>query len=121
MDDQYVDKMLEESDLLTCRSATTPGNDTLRKKVEEEELLSPEEHKQYRKLVGQLLWLSPVRPDITYAVKELSRSVQSPTCEHQAKLRHLLRYLSGARDQCIELRPNLMLNEKKTSLNVIVY
>ena len=31
--------------------------------------LDRDEHKAYRKLVGQLLWLLPIRPDIGYAVK----------------------------------------------------
>ena len=79
MDNIYVDKMLEEANLTTCRLALTPGTDTLRSRVEHEEKLDADEHKKYRRLVGQLLWLSPVRPDITYAVKELSRGVPRPT------------------------------------------
>ena len=41
--------------------------------------LDPARHKLYRTAVGKLLWATPVRPDISFAVKELSRSLQSPT------------------------------------------
>ena len=93
MDPEYVEKILDEAGMKTCRAASIPGAGTLRKKVEEEEPLSEEEHRKYRRLVGQLLWMSPIRPDITFAVKDLSRGVSAPTLEHMAKLKHLLRYL----------------------------
>lgn len=38
-----------------------------------------------------------VRPDCSYAVKELSRDVKGPTIESLSKLKHLLRYLSGTK------------------------
>ena len=70
----------------TCKAAPTPGTDALKKgKAELAEALSPEEHQQYRKLVGQLLWLCNLRMDIMYAVKELSRGLAAPTTDHSAK------------------------------------
>jgi hypothetical protein len=95
-----------------CRAANTPGTDALKRKVEGENELDREGHKAYRKLVGQLLWLAPVRPDIAYAVKELSRGLSKPTFEHFAKAKHLLRYLRGTCDYCVELKPKLYLHEK---------
>ena len=73
MSTSYVDKMLEEMDMKTCSPSNTPGTDSLRKKIESEELLTESQHRQYRRVVGQLLWLSSIRPDIQYAVKELSK------------------------------------------------
>ena len=121
MDSSYVAKILEEADMVKCRTSTTPGNDSLKKKLEDEYELDRDEHKLYRKLVGQLLWLTPVRPDIAFAVKELSRGVARPTLEHLAKAKHLLRYLSGTQEYCTELRPKLHLHDKNTSLNVTWY
>jgi len=118
MDGNYIAKILEEANLEKCRPALTPGTDTLKRQVESEEELNKEDHATYRKLVGQLLWLTPVRPDIAYGVKELSRGVSRPTLEHLAKLRHLLRYLSGTKNYCLELRPKINLSEKNTSLTV---
>ena len=35
----------------------------------------------YRRIGGVLMWMVPLRPDIDYAVKELTRGLQSPTTE----------------------------------------
>ena len=93
MDPRFVAKIFEEFEMTKCRVANTPGIEALKKKVEDENDLDREDHKANRKLVGQLLWLAPVRPDIAYAVKEPSRGVSKPTYEHFAKAKHLLRYL----------------------------
>ena len=95
MPTSYIDKMLEQLDMLKCRHAATPGTDALRKLIDSEELLSPEAHRLYRRIVGQLLWLSSIRPDIQFAVKELSRGLTSPTEDHRTKMKTLLRYLAG--------------------------
>eukprot|EP00971_Amphidinium_carterae_P007530 149424-Amphidinium_carterae.1 len=52
--------------------------------------LNKEQHSQYRTTVGQLLWVSQLRADIAYAVKELSRSLQCPDEEDQRNMKQLL-------------------------------
>ena len=49
--------------------------------------LASARHKLYRTTVGQLLWATPVRPDICFAVKELSRSLQAPTQQDEKQLK----------------------------------
>ena len=97
MPTSYIDKMLEQLDMLKCRHAAAPGTDSLRKLIDSEELLSPEDHRLYRRIVGQLLWLSSIRPDIQFAVKALSRGLTSPTEDHRTKMKTLLRYLAGTK------------------------
>ena len=121
MDQVYIEKILAEADMTKCRLALTPGVDSLRKKIEEEEPLDKEQHSYYRRTVGQLLWLCPVRPDVTFAVKELSRGVSAPTSGHLNKLRHLLRYLYSTKEHKVELRPKVLLDAKNTCLNVTCY
>eukprot|EP00971_Amphidinium_carterae_P025102 495638-Amphidinium_carterae.1 len=41
------------------------------------ELLHFTDHKKYRTSVGKRLWLSAIRPDIQFAVKELSRKLSA--------------------------------------------
>jgi len=95
MPTSYIDKMLERLDVVKCRHAATPGTDALRKLIDSEELLSPEDHKLYRRIV---LWLSSIRPDIQFAVKEFSRGLTSPTEDHRTKMKTLLiRYLAGTK------------------------
>ena len=67
--------------------------------------LDPARHKLYRTTVGKLLWATPVRPDISFAVKELSRSLQSPTQQNEKQLKHVLRYLKGSLQYTTCLKP----------------
>ena len=72
METLYVERILEQGGMETCEAAPTPGTYALKRGKAElaEALIMPEEHQQYRKLVGQLLWLSNLRLDIMYAIKE---------------------------------------------------
>ena len=78
--------------------------------------LNKEGHRAYRRLVGQCLWLSSVRRDIAYAVKELSKFVHAPTQEDRARGQHLLRYLVGTKDEMIHLCPT-----KTNTFTVVAY
>ena len=67
------------------------------------EKLAPGEHDRYRNMVGSLLYLACwTRPDISFAVSELSRFVSSPGQKHMAAVKHLLRYLQGSRELGLE-------------------
>ena len=62
-------------------------------------------HKLYRTAVGQLLWATSVRPDISFVVTELSRSLQAPTKQDEKQLKQVLRYLKGTLHFTISLQP----------------
>ena len=64
--DSYIDNILQEAQLEICNPATTPGTTPTKETVEDEELLNVEQHKQYRRMVGKLQWLSYTRPDMAY-------------------------------------------------------
>ena len=120
MSPAYIDNMLELYGLKQCRSSLAPGTDTLRKQLDSEPL-SAEDHKRFRRVVGQLLWLSSVRPDIMFATKELSRGLSSPTSQHESKAKHLLRYLSGTRDFAQRLQPTLSLSPQHKAIDVNIF
>ena len=112
--------MLELYGLKQCRPALAPGTDALRKQLDCEPL-DPEDHKRYRRAVGQLLWLSSVRPDIMYAVKELGRGLSAPTTEHEAKVKHLLKYLAGTKHFEQKLQPTLSLSPQHKAIDINIY
>ena len=56
MKPEYIDSMLQLYSMSACKPADAPGTDILRK-AEEAQPLSAEDHKRYRRAVGQLLWL----------------------------------------------------------------
>ena len=82
MPDTYVDSMLKELSMENCKPALTPGGTSKNKDVSEP--LDNEQHKLYRRVVGQLLWMCNVRTDIMYATKELSRGFSPHTRTHDA-------------------------------------
>ena len=56
----------------------------------------PETHKiSFRAISGKLQWLTGLRPDIQYAVKEIARDSSDVTPTSWIKVKHVLRYLKG--------------------------
>ena len=49
----------------------------------------------YKMTVGELAWLSLLRPDIAFAVHRLSLSFAKPTEEDEEQLRSLMKYIAG--------------------------
>jgi hypothetical protein len=50
----------------------------------------------YRQLVGSLNYLTITRPDISFAVQEVSQFMQTPRHLHLADVRSIIRYLRGS-------------------------
>ncbi|KAL0641176.1 hypothetical protein Bca4012_102550 [Brassica carinata] len=61
--------------------------------VEEKQLF--EDPKLYRKMVGKLIYLTITRPDICFAVNQVSQHMQAPKVHHWKMVDRILRYLSG--------------------------
>ena len=59
----------------------------------------------YRKTVGDLVESSLIRPDISFALSCLSKSVKQPTAQDEAQLRNLLKYLLGTQQYSLSLQP----------------
>ena len=85
-----------------CKPVSTPGTkeeghakagDQAQSHVDEK--LSEHKHAVYRALVARANYISPDRPDIAFAVKELARSMSSPTQGDWDRLKRLARYLKG--------------------------
>ena len=109
--ENYISDILKEHGLSAAKGANTPGSASLKADVRDGvSALWGDEVALYRRTVGKLIWMVPLRPDINYSTKELSRSLQAPTMEDKAKLRHLLRYLKGTQDYHLVLQPKLITN-----------
>lgn len=89
---KYAKDILLRSNLLHAKPVATP--------------LSPHESfvadgvphpdpTMYRSLVGALQYLTITRPDLSYAVNQLSQFLQSPTVDHFRAVKRLLRYVKG--------------------------
>ena len=49
----------------------------------------------YKRLVGSLVYLTVTRPDISYAVHQVSQYLSIPRSTHYAAVLRILRYLKG--------------------------
>ncbi|MCI23556.1 copia protein, partial [Trifolium medium] len=50
----------------------------------------------YRRLIGKLLYLTTTRPDISFAIQQLSQFLSSPTITHYETACRVVRYLKGS-------------------------
>ncbi|XP_043700193.1 uncharacterized mitochondrial protein AtMg00810-like [Telopea speciosissima] len=66
----------------------------------------------YRSIVGALHYLTLTRPDIAYSVNKVCQFMHSPTTEHWAAVKCLLRYIKDTLDHGIHLRvsQSILLN-----------
>ncbi|KAL0641188.1 hypothetical protein Bca4012_103811 [Brassica carinata] len=98
---KYTMDMLKETDVLGGKIAKTPleeGYKVLREgEVKEKQLF--EDPKLYRKMVGKLIYLTITRPDICFAVNQVSQHMQTPRVHHWKMVDRILRYLSGTSGQ----------------------
>ncbi|WZZ20665.1 hypothetical protein YC2023_122052 [Brassica napus] len=98
---KYAMDMLKEADVLGGKIAKTPleeGYKVLREgEVEENQLF--EDAKLYRRMVGKLIYLTITRPDICFAVNQVSQHMQAPKVHHWKMVDRILRYLSGTSGQ----------------------
>ena len=58
----------------------------------------------YRRLVGSLVYLTVTRPDISYAVHQVSQYLSAPRSTHYAAVLRILRYLKGSQNGQITIK-----------------
>jgi hypothetical protein len=91
----YAGKLLERAGMEGCNPAPVPMEP--RTKLSKDSKHPPTDGMFYRSIVGCLRYLVHTRPDISFAVGYVSRFMESPTTEHLAAVKHLLRYIAGTR------------------------
>ena len=68
-------------------------------------ILDAQRTKLHQQTVGTLLWSSLSRPDIGFAVQNLSKSFLKPTEQDEMQLVSVLRYLKGTQHYGIRVQP----------------
>ena len=79
-----------------CKPCSTPLSTTEKLSLHEGELLSPEEGKKYRSIVGALQYLTLARPDISFSVNKVCQFLHAPTSLHWIAVKRILRYIQGS-------------------------
>ena len=91
---KYAREILEKFHMQGCKPIDTPLPGSWRK--EDATLAEVVDATVYRQLVGSLMYLVNTRPDICYAVNQLSQAMVKPTKLFWNVGKHELRYLIGA-------------------------
>jgi hypothetical protein len=98
----YIDMILQRFDMENSKPVTTPiaTGTKLVKATDKDEVIDT---KLYQSIVGsQMYAMLCTRPDITFAVSQVSQFNASPTSTHKVIARRILRYLKGSIDLGIE-------------------
>ena len=90
---KYILDLLKETGMMGCRPANTPIDPN--QKLRSEGKGDPVDTTRYQRLVGRLIYLSHIRPDIAFAVSLVSQFMQSPHEEHLEAAHRILRYLKS--------------------------
>ena len=89
----YAAKIVDQCGMTGCNPVDTP--------MEQNNKLLPgkpnlaRDVTKFRSIVGSLRYLVNTRPDIAYSVGIVSRFMETPTTEHWAALKRIVRYISG--------------------------
>lgn len=108
---KYTLDIIADTWNLGCKPAPTPleqGHNLADPELESPKLDNP---KQYRRLVGRLIYLYHTRPELSYAVHVLTQFMQVPKVAHWNAALRAVRFLKGSIGQGILLKsdPDLSL------------
>lgn len=94
---QYCLNLLQDSGILASKPASTPMEPGSHLHQDDGPLFH--DVLSYRRLVGRLLYLTTTRPDITFAVQQLSQFLSKPTVCHFKAAQRVLHYLKASPGQ----------------------
>ena len=102
----YITEMLERLSFSQLNSVRTPVEPGTQRSVRDcptmEEGCRAMAKVDYRGAVGCLLWLAnATRPDISFAVSQVSRFLENPGEAHWAAVKRICRYLPGTKELAI--------------------
>ena len=66
------------------------------------------DYSNFRTAVGKLNFIAPWRPDVQFAIQQLSTQVLNPTSESKCAVKQLIRYLKGTQHTYLRLEPREM-------------
>ena len=98
---RYAKDLLSRCGMESCNAVWSPlpTNADLTSANENDMLLTPVAHSEYRSVIGALIHLAVcTRPDLSFAVCALARHVHQPTERHRALMKRILRYVAGTTD-----------------------
>ncbi|XP_017441205.1 uncharacterized mitochondrial protein AtMg00810-like [Vigna angularis] len=91
---KYALELLKENDMLAAKPISTPMEPSTKFISSSGNPLS--DPQPYRRLVGQLMYLTTTRPDLAFVTQQLSQYVSQPMDTHHSAAMRVLRYIKGS-------------------------
>lgn len=104
MQHKYATDLLQRTNMMNCKSVSTPMSVTKKIYLESRTLLNDDDVFKYRSLVGGLQYLTLTRPDISFAVNKVCQYLSKPTNVHMEAVKRILRYVKGLVTMGIQFR-----------------
>ncbi len=82
---------LSEYGMTGCKPISIPLEQNVKLSADEGDLV--EDTIMYKRIVGSLIYMTIIRPDLSYVVGVVSQFVQTPRKPHLNVVRHILRYI----------------------------
>ncbi|KAI3507180.1 hypothetical protein L1887_22027 [Cichorium endivia] len=89
---KYAHDILQRANMLDAKPVSTPLAANIAFVADGDPFDDPT---YYRSLVGALQYLTITRPDISYAVNQVSQFLQAPSVAHFQSVKRILRYIKG--------------------------
>ncbi|KAK3022502.1 hypothetical protein RJ639_046779 [Escallonia herrerae] len=90
----YAKSLLERFSMGEAKEMATPMEPYLKLKKCEGQLLK--DARKFRQLVGSLIYLTIIRPDIAYPVGVISQFMKTPRASHLDAAKRVMRYVKGS-------------------------
>ncbi|GJT26797.1 homogeneously-staining region [Tanacetum coccineum] len=91
---KYALDLLQQANVLNDKPSITPLNPVTSLNDTDGEPLTEQEASTYRTLVGKLIYLTIIRPDLYFAAQLLSQFSHQPRTPHQKALLRVLHYIN---------------------------
>jgi Reverse transcriptase (RNA-dependent DNA polymerase) len=101
---KYVLDLLKETGKLGCKPISTPIDPNIKLNTEDGEPLK--DIHLFQRLIGKLIYLTVIRPDMSFAVSQISKFMHLPRSPHLDAVNRILRYLKGTPGKGIWIKRN---------------
>ena len=101
----YIEGMESMMGVLQAKTPTTAGTRTRDPTEADEKLVGAARQRVFRAFVDKAQRILRARPDVLYAVKELSRRTHGPREVDHVAAKRMVKYCYGTRDIALELQP----------------
>ncbi|XP_070667379.1 uncharacterized mitochondrial protein AtMg00810-like [Malus domestica] len=101
---KYIIHLLHKTGMSACQPIATPLEEGLKLSVDPNQV--PVDKGRYQRLVGRLMYLAHIRPDLAYALSVVSQYMHNPGEQHMNVVMRILRYLKGSPGKGILFKRN---------------